>query len=184
MSKKIVILNASPHKKGNTVLLCEAFAEGAQSAGYEVMRFDLQQMQIAPCLGCMQGGKDPAHPCVQKDDMDKIYPAFKEAEYVVLASPLHYWRMAGPMGVAFDRLFALAEEAGNLTGPAKKSILLMTGGSDSPENWKFADEYYQLLVRNLAWTDCGKILVGGVFPPGAIADNPALEQARKLGASL
>ena len=39
----------------------------------------------------MKGGKDPASPCMQKDDMDKIYPEYVKAELVALASPMYYW---------------------------------------------------------------------------------------------
>ena len=36
MSKKIVILNGSPRKKGNTSMLVKAFTEGAEAAGNTV----------------------------------------------------------------------------------------------------------------------------------------------------
>ena len=75
MGKHILLLNGSPRSKGNTAMLCDAFTAGAQSAGHTVTRFDLQKMEIHGCLGCMKGGKDKASPCVQKDDMNKIYPA-------------------------------------------------------------------------------------------------------------
>lgn len=87
MSKKIVILNGSPRKNGNTAMLCVAFADGAQSSGHTITRFDLQNMNIHGCLGCMKGGRDAASPCVQKDDMEKIYPAYKDADVIILASP-------------------------------------------------------------------------------------------------
>ena len=45
MSKKIVILNGSPRKKGNTSLLVKAFTEGAQSAGNTVTEFFLDGMR-------------------------------------------------------------------------------------------------------------------------------------------
>ena len=79
MSKHIVILNGSPRLHGNTALLCDAFAEGAAEAGHTVTRFDLQRMDIRGCLGCVKGGKDAAHPCVQWDDMAAIYPAYTAA---------------------------------------------------------------------------------------------------------
>lgn len=52
MGKKIVILNGSPRAKGNTAGLIDAFAKGAEQAGHEIVRFDLQRMDIHPCLGC------------------------------------------------------------------------------------------------------------------------------------
>lgn len=42
MSKKIVILNGSPRKTGNTSALVKAFTEGAQSAGSTVTEFFLE----------------------------------------------------------------------------------------------------------------------------------------------
>ena len=72
MSKKIIILNGSPRAKGNTMGIIKAFTAGAEAAGHTVTRFDLQKMNIHPCIGCCQGGKDISSPCTQKDDMDKI----------------------------------------------------------------------------------------------------------------
>ena len=87
MSNKILILNGSPRKTGNTAALIRSFAEGAESAGNTVTEFFLDGMDLHGCKGCFGGGRDPEHPCVQRDDMDKIYPVYKEADVVVLASP-------------------------------------------------------------------------------------------------
>ena len=108
MKRKIVVLNGSPRANGNTAALIERFVQGAEAEGNRVTRFDLQRMAIHPCLGCCRGGQNPASPCVQKDDMDKIYAAYREADVVVLACPLYYWTICGQLKSAFDRLFAVA----------------------------------------------------------------------------
>ena len=87
MAKKIVILNGSPRKNGNTTALTDAFKKGVEEAGHTVTEFYLHGMDIRGCMGCWHGGKDPDHPCVQKDDMLKIYPEYRDADIVVLASP-------------------------------------------------------------------------------------------------
>ena len=107
MSKKIIVLNGSPRVKGNTSMLVEEFAKGAKEAGSEVTVFNLDKMNINGCKGCFGGGKNPDSPCVQKDDMEKIYPVYKEADVVVLASPLYYWNFSGQLRTAFDRLLPL-----------------------------------------------------------------------------
>ena len=91
MSKKIVILNGSPRPNGNTAALIEQFTKGAEQNGNQVVRFDLQRMNIHGCLGCCKGGKNPSAPCVQNDDMNKIYPHYVDADLIVLASPMYYW---------------------------------------------------------------------------------------------
>ena len=106
--KKIVILNGSPRTNGNTKALIEHFMKDAKSAGNEVACFDLQKMNIHGCLGCCKGGQNPESPCVQKDDMQQIYPVYREADVVILASPMYYWGISGQLKCAFDRLCAVA----------------------------------------------------------------------------
>ena len=75
MSKQILILNGSPRIHGNTAALIDAFTAGAEAAGHNNARFDLAAQDIHGCRGCLGGGKDPRHPCVQRNGMDAVYPA-------------------------------------------------------------------------------------------------------------
>lgn len=184
MSKNIVILNGSPRKAGNTAGLCDLFTQGAEASGHTVTRFDLQQMNIHGCLGCMKGGKDAASPCVQKDDMDKVYAAYQAADILVLASPMYFWSITSQLKAAIDRLFAVAETSSTYQNPHKNCIMLMAAEGDTPDNWKPVLDYYHALLGQLGWTDCGTVLAGGVMQVGDIKGKPALEEARKLGASL
>lgn len=90
MNKKIVILNGSPRRKGNTSALVRSFTEGAENAGNTVTEFFLDSMNIHGCKGCFGGHSSREFPCVQKDDMDQIYPAVKDCDVVILATPLYY----------------------------------------------------------------------------------------------
>ena len=184
MSKNIIILNGSPRLKGNTAMLCDAFTEGAKSVGHTVTRFDLQKMDIHGCLGCVKGGKDTASPCVQKDDMAKIYPVYKEADIVILASPMYYWGISGQLKTAFDRLFAVAECNPGYVNPKKECALIMAAEGNSGDNWKPVIDYYHALLSFLEWKDLGQVLAGGVFDAGAVAGQPVVKDAFNFGASL
>lgn len=181
MNKKIIILNGSPRPNGNTAALIESFKKGTESNGNTVQRIDLQKLNIHPCLGCCSGGKNPESPCVQKDDMDLIYPAYRDADVVVLASPLYYWTISGQLKCAFDRLFAVAECNADYANPKKESLLLMAA-----EGYDFEESvyWYDRLMGHLGWTSLGKVLCGGVMNPGDIIGNPKLQEAEELGRSL
>ena len=181
MGKKIIVLNGSPRKNGNTSALVKAFRDGAESAGHSVTEFWLGGMKINGCRGCCAGGKNPESPCVQKDDMEQIYPAYKEADVVVLASPLYYWTISGQLKCAFDRLFAVAECDPNYTNPRKESALLMAAEGNGFEETVY---WYDRLMGHIGWKDCGKVLCGGVMAVGDIEGKPELEEARRLGASI
>lgn len=82
-------------------------------------------MDIHGCKGCFGGHSSGEFPCVQKDNMAKIYPAVKASDVVVLAAPLYYWNMSGQFRTVFDRLFALEEGDGNLLQGHGRSFALL-----------------------------------------------------------
>ena len=127
------------------------------------------------------GGKDSDHPCTQRDDMEQIYPLYREADVVVFASPLYYWFISGFLKNAFDRLFAIAESDPNYRNPKKESVLIMAAegaGFEESEHW------YDHLEKHIGWKSLGKILCGYVTQPGDTKGKKELQQAYELGKSI
>ena len=154
MSKKIVILNGSPRKKGNTSMLVKAFAEGAESAGNTVEEFFLDNMEIHGCKGCFGGHSSKECP----------------------------WNMSGQIRTAIDRLFALEEGDGNLLrGHDRASALLMAAEGHGFED---VLTYYNHLTEHLRWKNLGHVLAGGNMNVGDIKDKPEIRQAYELGKSI
>ena len=120
---KIAILNGSPRKE-NTDAMVQAFAEGAREAGHEVEILHVGRMKIAGCMGCMYCKTKGEGVCVQKDDLEKIMPAYKEADLIVFASPIYYFTMTAQIESAIQRVFCIGKPA-----KAKKVALLLSSGS-------------------------------------------------------
>ena len=177
---KVLVINRSPRAKGNSDLLCDEFIRGAEEAGNQVEKISLREKEIFPCKACYACFRTGS--CVQKDDMAQIYPAVKECDVVVLASPLYYWTMSGQLRTALDRLFALEEGDGNLLrGNGKSSALLMAA-----EGHGFDDAvlYYDHLLEHLRWKNLGHVLAGGNMEVGDIKGKTEIEQAYALGKSI
>lgn len=182
MGRQIVVLNGSPRRMGNTSALVRAFTAGAESAGHRVTEFFLDSMDIHGCKGCFGGHSSRACPCVQRDGMDQIYPAVRDGDVIVFASPLYYWNMSGQLRTAVDRLFALEESDGNfLRGRGKTAVLLMAAEGHAFEAVVF---YYSLLMERLKWESLGQVLAGGNGAAGEIEGKPALQEAFALGKSI
>ncbi len=139
-------------------------------------------MNIHGCKGCFGGHSNGECPCVQQDDMNKIYPAVKDSDVIILASPLYYWNLSGQLKITMDRLFALEENDGNLLrGHNRSCALLMVA-----EGHGFEDVliYYNHLVEHLQWNNLGHVLAGGNGNVGDIAGKLELQQAYELGKSI
>ena len=120
---KIAVFNGRARKQ-NTYALVEAFREGAEAAGHEVEVYQVGQMKIAGCLGCEYCHTKGEGNCIQKDDLEKILPAYREAEMIVFASPIYYFTMTAQMEAAIQRVYCIGKPL-----KAKKAALLLTSGS-------------------------------------------------------
>lgn len=67
--------------------------------------------------------------CIQKDDMQQVYALLKEAEMLVLASPIYYHGISGQLKCAIDRFYAAAYPA----KPPKlqKTAMILSSGDDN-----------------------------------------------------
>lgn len=125
---KILVLNGSPRIHGNTAAMIGAFARGAKENGHEVTVVNVCQKNIAGCRACEychQKNSGHERQCVQKDDMQEVYPVLDEAEMIVLASPVYYHSFSGQLQCAINRIYAL-DKLRNL----KKAALILSSGSD------------------------------------------------------
>ena len=107
---QILVLNGSPRPHGNTAAMVEAFRKGAEENGHVVTVVNVCQKKIAGCLACEychQEGSGHERQCVQKDDMQEVYPLLDEAEIIVLASPVYYHGFSGQLQCAINRIYAL-----------------------------------------------------------------------------
>lgn len=151
--KNIIILNGAGRKNGNTASLINAFKDGAK--GNEIKEFYLHGMNIKGCKGCL-ACKEKAETCVQRDDMDEIYEAFKVADIVVFASPSYFAHISGQLKTASDRLYAMFNTLPE-SKYKKESVLLMTAGAPYFDGAVF---WYNVF-SHMGWVSLGEVLGTG-----------------------
>jgi multimeric flavodoxin WrbA len=169
--KNIIILNGAAKKNGNTSKLIKSFTEGAESSGNHVREFYLQNMNINGCMGCnkCKEAMNKDNPCIQKDDMQDIYMAFKESDVVVFASPLYYGTITGTLKTVTDRLYA-QQSALDYDEFKRESVLILTAGGN---DYSLATNWYNIYEKYLDWKNLGEVL-----------GSNKIEVARELGESI
>ncbi|MCR4892083.1 MAG: flavodoxin family protein [Lachnospiraceae bacterium] len=120
---KIAILNGSPRLE-NTAAMVEAFRQGAESAGHEVEVLHVGKMKINGCLACEYCHGKGEGKCIQKDDLEKIMPAYMESDMVVFASPIYYFAPTAQLEAAWQRVYCIGKPA-----KATKAALLLSSSS-------------------------------------------------------
>ena len=150
---KITILNGSP-KIGNTAAMATAFCEGAEAAGHEVEILHVGKMKIAGCLGCEYCHTKGEGKCVQKDDMEKVMPAYLDSDMIVYASPIYYFDVTAQLSAAIQRVYAIGKPA-----KAKKAALLLSSASPNPFEGAIAT--YKTMLGFMGLEDAGIITAAG-----------------------
>lgn len=150
---KIAILNGSP-KVGNTAAMVNAFAGGAREAGHEVQILHVGRMKINGCLGCEYCHTKGQGTCIQKDDMEKVMPAYKDADMVVYTSPIYYFDVTAQLSAAMQRVYAIGKPT-----RAKKAALLLSSASPAPYSGAIAT--YKDMIAFLGLEDAGIITAAG-----------------------
>jgi multimeric flavodoxin WrbA/protein-tyrosine-phosphatase len=123
----------SPRKKGNTSFLLSTFMQTAESLGAQTRIIEVTQKNITPCkeyVVCEKKGFCP----IDDDIKTEIYPLIRQAEVVVLATPIFFFNMTAQLKAVVDRCqtFWARKYKFKLTDPAQKTkrgFLLSVGAS-------------------------------------------------------
>lgn len=176
MTKKVLILSASPRKHGNSDLLCDEFLKGAQEAGHDVEKIWLSDYKINFCRGC--GFCNEAHRCVQNDDMAQILDKMVAADVIVLATPIYFYAMNGQMKTLIDRTVPKYTEMRN-----KDFYFIMACADDNPDNLNRALEGFRGFTADCLDGAREKGIVYGVgaWQAGEIKGSKAMQDAYHFG---
>jgi len=175
----------SPRRKGNSATLAESVADGARSVGGEVESYYLHDMNISPCDACDVCREETETDCIINDDMKDLYPKLREADALVVASPIYWFTVSAQTKLFMDRCYALGSSQGNALEGKRIGVVLAYGDSD-PFNsgavnaMRTFQDAYKYIGANLVG-----MVYGSASDPGEIKSNrEVMAKAYELGRQL
>jgi multimeric flavodoxin WrbA len=179
MSKKVLVLTASPRKGGNSDLLCDQFISGAAEAGHHAEKIFLKDMKINYCTGCgtcIDKGKR----CPQKDDMAGVLEKMIAADVIVMATPVYFYTMNAQMKTLIDRTCSRYTEIRN-----KEFYFIVAAADSSRKAMERTLEGFRAFTSCLTGPKEKGIIYGtGAWHAGDIKGKPAMKEAYKAGTAL
>ena len=100
---KILGINGSPRKGGNTDILLDQALEAAGDSGWETEKIHLNQLNISAPQEeeYYTVNKDGLSPI--EDDMRFIYDKVKECDSIIIASPIFFGSLSAQTKIVIDR---------------------------------------------------------------------------------
>jgi multimeric flavodoxin WrbA len=189
---KILALNGSPRREGNTELLLEAALKGVREKGGEVKLYHLNALSLTPCQQC--GECDDSGRCVIEDDMQAIHRDIVSADRIIVASPIFFFNVSAQTKIVIDRCQAFwsmkyVHKKPVSAGPfGRKGLLLLAGGmkqTEKNEGFHCSEAVVRVFFRTVNVQEHVTLAYGGVDEKGAIKSHPtALHEAYEAGKKL
>ena len=158
---KLMAINGSPRKGGNTDLLIDQVIAGCSSkTDVEVDRIFVVDEKIAYCDGCLTCNFPPpgTGKCVIRDDMDEILEKMKASDAFIFGTPNHMRTVSAPLLNFLARMMPFFEmridydDNGNMTGgemsskiKGKKVVMVISQG----DPFFSSSLVHEVLERNL-----------------------------------
>lgn len=100
---KVMAINGSPRRNGNTAALLQHAINGACCKDAEVTQVNLYELSFRGCMSCFScKRKDIPHGnCALRDDLTPILAQLKEADVLLLGSPIYYDNITSGMAAFF-----------------------------------------------------------------------------------
>lgn len=124
---KILGICGSP-RDGATSFLLKKALEKLDDEGFETMFISVKDKDISPCSHCNHCIENKE--CSIDDDMIEIYDALKEADGIIMASPIHFGSISAQLKAVIDRCQALIMEDIDIF-KNKVGISIVVGGDRS-----------------------------------------------------
>ncbi|NCO53508.1 MAG: flavodoxin family protein, partial [Deltaproteobacteria bacterium] len=176
----ILGIAGSPRKGGNTdLLLTEALNSAAQKGG-KTEKLYLDDLKIRPCRACMVCKSEGV--CAVEDDMQTVTEKVKEAEAVIVATPVYWFSCSAQTKAFVDRLFALLAPDYSSQLQGKKGALIAVCAQGDPSVLIGVEKLFADIFAFNGMDYVGKVLCPGLLEQGAVKTNQeALARARDLG---
>jgi len=181
---KVIGIEGSPRKNGNTEKLVRTILEGASSQGADIEFYKLADLNFSACLGCITCREDGI--CTINDDMQRLYKDIQAADIMIIGSPIYMWQVSAHTKTFMDRLVPFIDWNFNSRLNSKKQVIFaFTQGNPDAEAFREYFNYLERLFRFLHFDVKDTIIAAGTRDKKDIENQPEiLEKARQCGMDI
>lgn len=175
---KVLLVNGSPRKNGNTAAALQEMEEVFHAEGIETERLEIGGGAIRGCIACASCVKTGK--CCFDDAVNEAAPLFEEADGLVVGSPVYYGSANATLVAFLDRLFFSTHfdktmKVGAAVGAARRGGLTAT--------FDELNKYFTISGMPVASGQYWNGVHGGA-PGEARRDEEGLQQMRTLARNM
>jgi len=180
---RVAAFNGSPNKEGNTYHALRIVADELEKEGIETEITHVGNKLIRRCLACGKCRKNKDERCVTQDEVNDWIAKMKEADGIILGSPVHFSSISAAMKAFLDRAFYVAGNNGGLfrhkVGAAVVAVR-RSGGLPALDQLYHYLGYAEMIIPTSNYWN----VIHGTAPGEALQDEEGVQIMRVLGQNM
>ncbi|WP_430886084.1 flavodoxin family protein [Fusibacter sp. JL216-2] len=181
---KIIAINGSPRKEGNTYEAIRMVLDELEKEGMETEVLHIGNKAIRGCTGCNLCFKNRNGKCVISDDcVNEMIDKLKDADGILLGSPVYYSGITGTMKSFLDRVFYVNGANGNyFKGKVGAAVTAVrrSGGLPAYDQLNKYIQYSEMLIATSNYWN----VIHGLRPGEAVKDDEGRQIMSRLGKNM
>lgn len=187
---KIACLLGSPRKGSCSTAIAASFVRRAVERGATAETFTLNDLGYRGCQGCY-ACKKTLDRCILNDDLAPVLEAVKDADLLVMASPVYYGEITSQLKGFIDRTFSflkpdyITNATPSRLAPGKRMVMVQTQGHPDPNMFGDIFDRYRVFLDWIGYRECRLIRACGLSP--ATTDEtlaPFCAEAEELASEM
>lgn len=177
---KVLMINGSPHQKGNTAIALEEIAKQLKKNGIDSETVWIGNKAVRGCIACGQCHNHPGKCAFDDDICNRISEKFADADALIVGSPVYYGQPNGAVLSVIQRAFY--SNGGSISGkPAAAVAVCRRGGATA--TFETLNMPFQMMNMPVVTSQYWNIVYGAA-PGQASLDTEGLQTMRTLANNM
>jgi multimeric flavodoxin WrbA len=176
---KVLALNGSIRKNGNSEILLKEALMGAEAEGAEVDILRLTDYEIGPCRGCGLC-LFRENVCQVEDGTSEIFARVAASDGIILGAPCYFLELTAVVKQLIDRCWILGHN--NVGKPRKPASVIVPYATRGWIPYIFMQANILFSVMNLSKINQAAICTQGISE--VVLDRDAMELAHRMGREI
>ena len=146
---KVLLVNGSPRKNGNTAYATKTIVEGIEKNSSNTIEvINVVDFKVSGCIAC-DGCKHNRGNCVIPDDTKNVIDKFLDADAVIFATPVYWWGMSSQLKAVVDKFYSA--QAKFSTQNKKIGVIAIGADSVDGKQYSLISDQFSCICSFLNW---------------------------------
>lgn len=180
---KVLGINGSPHREGNTALLIKEVFKPLEDQGIETEFFQLGGKQVHGCTACGKCRETPAGKCYIKNDaINECITKMEEADAIIIGSPVYFSNVTTEVKALIDCAGYVTRATNSLKHKVGAGVIAVRRAG-SMVAYNHMNDFFlisQMIVPGASYWNMGI----GKLPGDVLKDEEGMATMKNLGENM